>query len=76
MLFLEGVITKKRRQTQFTLTKSPNYDDMHRLVYAISHRIAEYLEKAGLIQRDMDNTFLDLPLDDEDSLLNLQAAGL
>ena len=27
-----------------------------------------------LVQRDMDNTFLDLPMDDEDSLLPLQAA--
>tara|TARA_A200000113_G_scaffold134908_2_gene121341 strand:- start:201 stop:440 length:240 start_codon:yes stop_codon:yes gene_type:complete len=45
-------------------------------VNVISHRIATYLEKAGLIQRDMDNTFLDLPMDDEDSLLPLQAASI
>ena len=42
----------------------------------ISHSIAIYFEKAGLIQRDMDNTFLDLPMADEDSLLPLQAASV
>lgn len=40
-----------------------------------SHRIAQYLEKVGLLQRDIDNTCLDLPIDDEDSLLVLQAAS-
>ena len=42
------------------------------LVHIISHRIARYLEKAGLVVRDMDNTYLNLPIDDEDSLLQLQ----
>ena len=49
---------------------------MERLVNKISHRIAQYLEKAGLIQRDIDNTFLNLPIDDEDSLLPLQASSV
>lgn len=46
------------------------------LVHTISHRIATCLEKAGLIHCDMDNTFLDLPMDDEDNLLPLQAASV
>jgi len=46
-----------------------------RVCKAHSHRIAAYLGRCGLIQRDMDNTFLDLPMDDEDSLLPLQAAS-
>ncbi|WP_232366469.1 hypothetical protein [Salinimonas sediminis] len=49
---------------------------MKALVHTISHHIAAYLEKRGLIQRDMDNTFLDLPMDDEDFLLPLQAASV
>ena len=49
---------------------------MEAVVNTLSHRIAQYLEKAGLIQRDMDNTYLELPLDDEDSLLPLQAASV
>lgn len=49
---------------------------MHRLVHVISQRIADYLEKTGLIQRDMDNTFLDLPNDDEDSLQSMRINGV
>lgn len=49
---------------------------MEQLANTISQRIAQYLENAGLLQRDMDNTYLDLPIDDEDSLLHLQAASV
>ena len=73
MLFLEGVIIQAHGQTQFKRTKAPSHSDMERLVHNISHRIAQYLEKVELIQRDMDNTFLDLPMDDEDSLQPLPA---
>lgn len=45
------------------------------LVHTISHRIAKYLEKVGLVQRDMENSYLNLPIDDEDSLLHLQGAS-
>ena len=76
MLFLEGVITQECGQSKFKCVKAPNHNDMESLVNVISHRIALYLEKAGLIQRDMDNTFLDLHMDDEDSLLPLQAASV
>ena len=76
MLFLEGVITPERGQSKFKRVKAPSHNDMEALVHTISHRIAAYLEKRGLIQRDMDNTFLDLPLDEEDSLLPLQAASV
>ena len=76
MLFLEGVITQECGQSKFKCVKAPNHNDMETLVNVISHRIATYLEKAGLVQRDMDNTFLDLPMDDEDSLLPLQAASV
>ena len=41
-----------------------------------SHRIAQYLEKVGLVQRDMENSYLNLPIDDEDSLLQLQGASV
>jgi hypothetical protein len=47
---------------------------MVELVHTISHRVARYLEKVGLVQRDMENSYLNLPVDDEDSLLQLQGA--
>ncbi|MEM0912851.1 MAG: hypothetical protein AAGJ37_17890 [Pseudomonadota bacterium] len=33
-----------------------------------------YLEEAGIIERDVENAFLNLPFEDDDSLLHLQAA--
>ena len=38
---------------------------MVELVHTISQRIAKYLEKVGLVQRDMENSYLNLPVDDE-----------
>ena len=70
MLFLDGVVTQERGQSKFKYVKAPSHSDMEKLVYLISQRIANYLERMGLIQKDMDNTFLDLPTDDEDSLLH------
>ena len=76
MLLLEGDITQECWKSTFLSGKASNYNDIESLVNVISHRIAFYLEKVGLIQRDMDNTFLDLPIVDEDSLLPLQAASV
>ena len=76
MLFLEGVVKIEQGQTKFKRVKAPSHSDMERLINTISHRIAQYLEKVGLIHRDIDNTFLNLPIDDEDSLLQLQASSV
>jgi ribosomal protein S27E len=77
MLFLEGAISGNAwGGTSFTRIKAPSHNDMVELVHTISHRIAKYLEKVGLVQRDMENSYLNLPIDDEDSLLQLQGASV
>jgi ribosomal protein S27E len=77
MLFLEGAISENSwGGTAFTRIKAPSHDDMVELVHTISHRIAKYLEKVGLVQRDMENSYLNLPIDDEDTLLQLQGASV
>jgi hypothetical protein len=77
MLFLEGAISENPwGGTTFTRIKAPSHHDMVVLVHTISHRIANYLEKVGLVQRDMENSYLNLPVDDEDSLLQLQGASV
>jgi len=76
MLFLEGVFTQERESINFKRVKALNHGNMECLAHTISHRIAHYLEKSGLIERDMDNTFLDLSMGDEDNLLPLQAASV
>jgi hypothetical protein len=59
-----------------TRIKAPTQDDMVEIVHSISQRIAKYLEKVGLVEGDMENSFLNLPVDDEDSLLQLQGASV
>ena len=77
MLFLEAAISENTwGETTFTRIKAPSHNDMVELVHNISHRIAQYLEKVGLVQRDMENSYLNLPIDDEDSLLKLQGASV
>ena len=76
MLFLEGAITQADAKIKFSRVKAPSHTDMEHLVHVISHRIAAYLEKAGLIERDVDRAFLAFPLEDEDGLLHLQASSL
>ena len=76
ILFLEGVIINKQGEIKFERCKAPSHSDLEAVVNTISQRIANYIEQAGLIQRDMDNAFLDLPMEDEDSLLHLQAASV
>lgn len=63
MLFLEGAISENpwggntftRINTQSAGTWAPSHDDMVELVYTISQRIAKYLKKVGLMQRDIDS---------------------
>ena len=73
MLFLEGVVTNNRFDKAISIqTKAPSHKELEKLVHIISQRIANYLERRGLIQRDMENSYLNLPVDYEDSLLQLQ----
>jgi hypothetical protein len=77
MLFLEGAISENSwGGTIFTRIKAPSHDDLVALVHIISQRIARYLEKVGLVERDMESSHLILPPDDEDSLLQLQGASV
>jgi hypothetical protein len=77
MLFLEGAISENPwGGTTFTRIKAPSHSDMVELVHTISQRIAKYLEKVGLVERDMENSFLNLPVDDKNSLLQLQGASV
>jgi len=77
MLFLEGAISKNSwGGTAFTRIKAPSHQDMLELVHTISLRIARYLENVGLVESDMESSYLNLPLDHEDSLLQLQGASV
>ena len=72
----EPTLTQEDAKVKFSRVKAPSHADMEHLVHVISHRIAAYLERAGLIERDTNSAFLDLPLEDEDGMLHLQAASV
>lgn len=76
MLFLEGVITTEHGQTVFRRCKAPSHTQMEELLHVIRQRLADYLEKAGIIEKDIEATYLSLPIDDDNSLLPLQAASV
>jgi hypothetical protein len=60
----------------FVRSKAPTLDELNKLVHTISHRIARYLERQGLLVRDMENTYLQLDTSDDDPLQDLQGHSI
>ena len=69
-LFLYGVYAKnKQGKTKFQRTIASNQQELAILVHTISHRIARYLERQGILERDEENSYLQLRGIDEDPLM-------
>ena len=60
MLFLDGVYIggSNGRSIRFRQVKAPNRDELTRLTHTIAHRVARYLERQGLLERDTGNLYL------------------
>ena len=72
MLFLDGVFTTtKQKQTIFVRTKGPSLNELNKLVHTMSHRVARYLERQGLLVRDDENIYLQLDHVDDDAMQDL-----
>ena len=72
ILFLDGTYTEDGHAKQrFHRFKKPTYDELNTLVHTLSHRIARCLEKQGLLERDVENTWLTLEEGEEDTLTKL-----
>ena len=72
MLFLDGVYTKNTRgETSFHRTMAPSREELTRLVHRISERVAKYLERQGVLERDEENTYLQLDGIEEDPMHHL-----
>ena len=77
MLFLDGVFTTtKQKQTIFVRTKAPTLDELNKLVHTMSHRVARYLQRQGLLVRDDENTYLQLDHVDDDAMQDLQGHSI
>ena len=72
MLFLDGVYAKnKYGKATFQRTNAPTQEELARLVHTISHRVARYLERQGILERDEENSYLQLDGIDEDPMQQL-----
>jgi ribosomal protein S27E len=66
MLLLDGVYTTNQHgKVRFQYVNAPLSDELTRLVHTISHRIARYLERQGLLERDMEQSYLTLEEEDD-----------
>ena len=69
MLFLDGVYTTTRwGKSRFHRTNAPDQQELTELVYTISHRVAGFLEREGILERDEENSYLNLEEGDEDPM--------
>jgi len=69
MLFLDGVYTtNKHGKTVFRRTNGPDERELDQLLHTISRRVAGYLERQGLLERDEENSYLQLDHLQEDPM--------
>jgi len=69
MLFLDGVYTTTPRgKSRFHRTNAPNQQELTELMHMISHRVAGFLEREGILERDDENSYLALDEGDEDPM--------
>lgn len=72
MLFLDGVCIDHLNGTaRFHWVKAPTTQELTQLAHTIAHRVGRFLERQGLLQRDMDNSYLALDLVDDEAMNSL-----
>ena len=59
MLFPDGVYTEDARGKMcFHRVKAPTQEELLHLVHTLSHRVAQFLSRRGLLERDVENSYL------------------
>jgi len=72
MLFLDGVYSRNQYgKIVFRRTKAPEKGELCKLVNQISLRVAAYLERQGILERDEENSYLQLDGMEEDPMQQL-----
>ena len=72
MLFLDGVYSRNQYgKIVFRRTRAPDRDELCKLVNQISLRVAAYLEREGFLERDEENSYLQLDGMEEDPMQQL-----
>ena len=69
MLFLDGVyVDSAGSSTRFRWVKAPTNSELNQLSHTIARRLARYLERQGLLERDAENSTLALDHSGEDPM--------
>jgi len=72
MLFLDGVYVQDGSEHfGFRRSPPPTVEQLHELLQVISQRVARFLERQGILERDEGNSYLNLDGLDEDSLQHI-----
>jgi hypothetical protein len=72
MLFLDGVYTTTHwGKNRFHRANAPSQQELTVLVHTISHRVARYLEREGILERYEESSYLNLEDQGEDPMQQL-----
>jgi len=71
MLFLDGVYLTGHEPPVFRRLPAPRPQALEGLIHTISQRVGAYLEREGLLVRDIENTYLQLSAPDESAINDL-----
>ena len=77
MLFLDGVYVEHAGSiARFCWVKAPTSAELMQLTHTIAHRLARYLERQGLLERDAEHSYLALEGADEDPMDQLRGHSI
>ena len=76
MLFLDGVYVDRAGSTRFRWVKAPSNSELNQLSHTIAHRLARYLERQGLLERDAEHSTLALDHSDEEPMDQLRGHSI
>ena len=77
MLFLDGVYVKDTSgRYYFRRTAPPTVEQLNSLLHLITERVASFLERRGMLERDEDNSYLVLDGLEEDSLKDIHSCSV
>ncbi len=77
MLFLDGVyVGATGSSARFRRVKAPTSAELTQLTHTIAHRLARYLERQGLLERDAEHSYLALEGLDEDPMDQLRGHSI
>ncbi len=77
MLFLDGVyVGEAGSSARFRWVKAPTSAELTQLTHTIAHRLARYLERQGLLERDAEHSYLTLKNSEEDPMDQLRGHSI